>query len=490
MTRQAEPLAGVPLHNIEIEQGLLGALLLRNSNFDVLAGKLQAEHFFEPLHQTIFSEIARKVGLGEAATPLTVRGSLPVDFTVAGMSASQYLARLAAEATVAMNVPAFADNVMQYKAAREHVFNAREMIDGCLGGTPVDEALKVFHDNAEAVRNGYLGPGVRDTSAILDDVMESAVERMGAVLRNEPLAGGLATGLEDLDVALGGLQRANLVIIAARPSMGKSSLMVSVSRQMALSGYGVGVMSLEMDKVSIGARYAADHAFDPRYIIAYNSMFNGQIGKLGAETIANAAADLRGRRPGIEFDFANGMTVAQLTGSVRRMASKLALRKQTLDVLFIDYLKFVKASDRYFGKRNEEVAETIAALRSLARMLNCCIVLFHQLNREVEKVGDKRPSLEHLRESGAAEEDADVVILLFRQAYYIERSGRLTDPDQGKADAARAELDRCKFDLELIVAKQRMGPVQDVKVYCDVSTSTVRSPAPEIFRGPPIEAFR
>jgi replicative DNA helicase len=140
-------LAGVPLHDIEIEQGLLGALLIANVNFDVVAGKLQPEHFFEPLHHVIFAEIARKIALGEPATPLTARGALPATLDIAGMSSDRYLARLAAEATIGMNVPHFADTVMQYKAARENVLNARDLLDGRLGGIPIDEALRISITN-------------------------------------------------------------------------------------------------------------------------------------------------------------------------------------------------------------------------------------------------------------------------------------------------------------------------------------------------------
>lgn len=466
-----DPLAGVPLHSIEIEQGLLGALMLHNVDFDVVAGKLQPEHFFEPLHQVIFAEIARKIGLGEPATPLTIRGALPAEMDIAGLTPNQYLARLASNSVVTHNVPAFADNIVQLSIARTHVLNARDLVDGCLGGVPIDEALRAFHDTSEATRNGYLGPGLRDTSSTIMDTMKTTIERLGAAIRNEPTALGMPTKILELDRIIGGLARGTLVVMAGRPGMGKSSVMVSLARQMAVAGYGMGIQSLEMDKNSIGVRMLTDHIYDPAHVIQYNALIRGGVTEEEGHRLASESYGLHDLP--IEFDFATSMTVAEVAGSARRMASKLELRGKTLDVLWIDYLKFIKATSRYMGQKHYEIGEITAALKGLSRILNCCIVLFHQLNREVEKTGDRRPGMEHLRESGDVEQDADLIVLLFREAYYIDRSGDLAKEEK-KAEAA-LKLADLQFDLDMIVAKQRMGPAADAKVFCDVRTSSVRS---------------
>jgi replicative DNA helicase len=472
--KRPDPLAGVPLHNIEIEQGLLGALMLHNTNFDVVAGKLQPEHFFEPVHQALFAEIARKIGLGEPATPLTVRGAFPNAMDLGGLSINQYLARLAAESTVAMNIPYFADTTMQYSAVREHVLNARDLVDGCLGGVPVDEALKIFHDQSEATRNGFLGPGLRDTSATMEQTVEAAFDRMTAAVNNEPMALGLPTCIAELDKIIGGLVRGNLVVIAGRPGMGKSTVMCSVGRQVALQGYGVGIISLEMDQVQIGYRLLTDHAYNPAERIPYTAIVKGHLTTRDQEVLTLSGRDLKETAP-IEFDFATSMTVAEVAATARRMAARLAKRGRGLDLLMIDYLKFIKATNRYAGIKHYEIGEITAALKGLARILNCCVVLFHQLNREVEKTGDKRPGMEHLRESGDVEQDADLIILLYREGYYIDRSGDLANPE--KEAIAKAAKQRVEFDLDMIVAKQRMGPAADVKVFCDITTSSLRSRA-------------
>jgi replicative DNA helicase len=291
----------------------------------------------------------------------------------------------------------------------------------------------------------------------------------------------IPTGLVDLDALIGGLHRSHLVVVAGRPGMGKSTVMVSVGRQIAeRRKYGVGIISLEMDEVSIGSRMATDRAYDPSCRIAYNSMINGSISPRHQQIITNATFDLRALP--IEFDFASSMTVAEIAGSARRMAAKLAKKGVTLDVLMIDYLKFIKATARYAGQKHYEIGEITAGLKALARMLNCCVVLFHQLNREVEKTAERRPGMEHLRESGDVEQDADVVILLYREAYYIDRSGdRHRDDGDPKKVEAEAKMAQVRFDLDLIVAKQRMGPAKDVRVFCDIGSSVVRSPRPPPF---------
>lgn len=484
-----DPLKGAPIHRIDIEQELLGALLLHNVNFDAVAGKLQPEHFFEPLHQTIYQEIARRVGLGEPATPLTVRGALPTEMDISGLTINQYLAGLAANATIGLVVPAYADEVVQLKIARENILNARDLWDGWTNGVPIAEALRTFNDLSEATRNGYLGPGLRDTSSTILDTMHKAIKRMGAAMRKEPTALGMSTGIAELDKVVGGLARGNLVVIAGRPGMGKSSVMVSLARQMALAGYGMGIQSLEMDEIAIGYRMVTDQAYDPAHRIAYNTLIRGSINDDEAEIITAASYQLHGVP--IEFDFATTMTVAEVAGSARRMASKLEKKGKALDVLWIDYLKFIKATSRYAGQKHYEIGEITAALKGLSRILNCCIVLFHQLNREVEKTDGRRPGMEHLRESGDVEQDADLIMLLYRESYYIDRSGELANPL--KEVEAKRKKSEVEFDLDIIVAKQRMGPAADVKVFCDVSTSSVRSRAavhPAFAREPDVPAFR
>jgi replicative DNA helicase len=482
MNQLPDQLAGVPLHDISLEQELLGALLLRNDDFDVVAA-LQPDHFYEPLHRALFDEMRRKFTRGEPATPLTVRGALPNPLEVAGVTAEQYLARLAQLAAPSAHVPHFADLVMHYAAAREYVFNTQELVGACTAGTPIDEAVRVFRDTLEVISSGSLGHGLRDTSASPAEVMDAGIARMTAAVNDDPKAGVIPTGLDELDEVIGGLRRGSLVVVAGRPGMGKSTFMVSTARQIAASGYGVGILSMEMDQPSLALRMMADHVF-PRERIAYSAAETGRrITVPEQETLVEAKYEIQ-EMP-FECDFARRLTVAEVRGVARKMDAKLRkkaqkmdakLRKKgaSLDVLFIDYLKFISATDHYRGQRHYEIGEITAALRQLAMELNVCVVLLCQLNREVEKLDDRRPRLDHLRESGDIEQDADAVLLLYRDAYYL----RMAAADPAKKADAELRLSQVKFDLEINIAKQRQGPTRTVTVFCDVATSAIRSPRP------------
>lgn len=472
------------LHDVETEIALLGTLILRNPSFDAVAGKLKPEHFFEPLHQTIFMEIERRLALGEPATPLTIKSCLPADIDIMGMSATQYLAKLAARAGGSSSVLTFADKLAHLRAIRDHIHNGFDL--GAVvaaGSMPVDEALRIYHDQVETIRMGHLGPGMRDTARSVEEVMRATAERMVAALQGVTTTLGVPTGLAELDGLTGGFQRGDLVIVAGRPGMAKSSLALSMARQSAVLGHGIGFLSLEMGEPAVGVHLATDHLYE-RYPVAYTNIWRGEISDKIAAEIEEAGHEV-GKLP-IEFDFAPSITTAEISSKARRMAAKLEQSHGVkLETMYIDYSKFVKASDRYAGQNVLEIGEITAMCRTVAKQMDCAVVLLHQLNREVEKTVEKRPSLEHLRGSGEVEQDADVVILLYRPAYYLVRSGDLRSQNDEVRMAAQIAHDRDAYRLDLIVAKQRMGPADDVSVFCDVASSAIRSPAPNPMPAPP-----
>jgi replicative DNA helicase len=476
-----DPLLSVPPHDLSIEQELLGALLCNNASCDVV-GALQPAHFYEPLHQTIFVELRRQVARGQRASPLTVRGALPNPCDIAGLTAEQYLARLAALQTPTVCVPQYADLVMHYAMAREYLGAARELASGCARGTPIDEALKIFRNDVEVTGNGYLTFSQRDTVMSHAEVLDAGIARMTAAVNDDPKSGVIPTGLADLDALIGGLRRTNLVIVAGRPGMGKSTFLISTSRQIATTGkFGVGILSMEMDAPTVGLRSLADRVF-PRARIAYNAADTGRVTVSQQETLIDGRYESHALP--IEYDFARYLTVPEVRASARRLAARLAKKGISLDILFIDYLKFIGGTDRYRGNRTYEVGEITAGLRQLAMELNVCIVLLCQLNRESEKLEDKRPRLDQLRESGDIEQDADLVILMYREGYHLEMElaalakSELTEEEAARKADLKSKLSRVEFELELNVAKQRMGPRGPVLVFCDMSTSSLRSPRP------------
>jgi replicative DNA helicase len=275
---------------------------------------------------------------------------------------------------------------------------------------------------------------------------------------------GVSTGLRDLDRAIGGLQPGRLTILAGRPGMGKSLVGGNIARAVAAAGYGCVFHSMEMGKEEIGARIIADQAFTRDSPISSKAIFEGALRPQHREMVERAAEAVAALP--LVLDTTSNLSVAEIIARARRTADEMKARGQRLHVVVLDYLKFIKASERYRGQRHYEVGEITAGLKSLAKDLNICVVMLAQLNRAVETRADKRPELSDLRESGDIEADADVVLLLFREAYYLK----------DKTDAeSQARLMCCENDLEIIVAKSRMGAVGTVRVFCHPAASAIRN---------------
>jgi replicative DNA helicase len=231
----------------------------------------------------------------------------------------------------------------------------------------------------------------------------------------------------------------------------------------AAAGYGCALHSLEMGREEIGARIVADQAFTPASPISAKWIFEGTLHdtqRIAVERSAEAVAALP-----LTIDTSAALSVAEIVARARTTSDEMKARGHRLHVLLIDYLKFVRASERYRGQRVYEVGEITAGLKALAKDLGICVVLLAQLNRAVETRSDKRPELSDLRESGDIEADADVVLLLYREAYYLKDK---MDPE------SQARLLACEFALEIIVAKSRMGAVGVVETYCHPGASAIR----------------
>lgn len=246
---------------------------------------------------------------------------------------------------------------------------------------------------------------------------------------------------------------------------------VSISRQSAIAGHGVGFYSLEMVRDQIGARFISDHVFQHGdHALSSGQILNGKVSERQAEDTMEGAKSFA-ELP-IEIDDSSSMTVGEVTARTRSLADKFARKGRKLDLIIIDYLKFVRASDRYKGQRHYEVGEISSGLKGLAKDLGIAVVLLAQLNREVEKRANKRPELSDLRESGDLEADADVVIFLYREAYYLQAN----EPAPGSEEHLKWQDDmaRCHNKLEMIIAKQRMGPTGSVEVFCHPGASALR----------------
>lgn len=402
-------------HNVEVEQALLGALLINNDAV-LYAEGLRQDHFFEPLHAKIFCEILRQIGLGQAVSPLTVKSAFPTDIQVVGeLTIPRYLARLAAEATTVINVRDYAKFIIDFWELRQIVLLGEDICDSSEKYSPPDELVVVTRARIDEIRAGGTSL-TREPARPLGAATTGVIERMQDIMRSGVSATGIITGLAPLDRILGGLQLADLVIGAGRPGMGKTTFAGSIARAVAKTGeHGVGFFSLEMPERHIGARFLADEAFTERDPIHYTSIVRGDLGGDRAtqdarhERLVSATRNLNNYP--LILDCSSGLTVGDVYARTRAMAAKLEKQyKRRLSLLVVDYLKFVRPSDRYRGQRVQEVGEITAAFKTLAKDLNICVLLLSQLSRAVESRQDKRPELADLRDCLAGDSlvaDAD-----------------------------------------------------------------------------------
>lgn len=472
--------------NIEAEQAVLGALLMNNEVFHYL-GDLQPSHFFEPLHQCLFTEAKRQHEAGLFVSPLTLKDSFPdVGAWPGGLKISHYLARLAAEGITSSPVhvesySAQIQNLAQLRAMSDVLYRlvtARESLEA------PDIAMREAYDKIDLIRTGGEYKTRLITTTTVGEAALSVMETMQAQLAGTKPVCTALTGISALDKITGGFKPGELIICAGRPSMGKSSLGSSIARGAAagvvdgngeIRQAGTAFFSLEMPRELITARLLADQAFDTHDPIHYTAITKADLG------IKRELQDSRHQRlveaqialnkmPFI-LDTSPKLSIGELAAKSRAIAGRL--RKDynaPLGLIVVDYLKFITAPDRYRGQMAYEIGEISAALKGLARELNCAVLLLAQLNRQVEQRADKRPELSDLRASGDLESDADVVMLLFREAYYLRNN-----PNVASDPALEHKLSLCENSLEIIIAKQRMGPTGSVSVYCNMACSAVRS---------------
>ena len=462
---------------IEIEQGLLGAILSGGDHRGTLS-QLEPEYFIEPVHAAIF-DAARAAQASYGATDLPVVSRLiPAELRQqvradAQLDLDQYLARMVSNT---MFDTANAGNAV--KAVK------RQWARVSLGGecrALADAAANPSTDPAELVRNlvartdeiaSHLRAGTRARTR--QTISEAAAEALEAAVeaRNRKGLTGITTGLVDIDRATGGFQRRDLIIIAARPGMGKTTIGTSIARKAAASGVGVAFFSLEMDNAKLGARFVSDLAHEAGARIPYQDLIAGRIGE-GMEQDARAALEQYRNLP-FWTDDASGITVSELRAKTERMLEDAAQAGTPLGMVLVDHLGKIRPSARYAGNRANEVGETTDALKALAREYDLAVVLLSQLNRGVEGRDDKRPQLMDLRDSGNIEQDADAVMFLYREAYYLERA----EPADFDARIEwLAKLERAARKAELSIAKQRNGPTNTIDLFVDIACSAVRNAA-------------
>ncbi len=452
-------------HNVEAEQALIGAILVNNEAFYRVSDFLEAAHFYEPTHQKIFEIIATLIRSGKIATPITLKTFLPADTDLGGMTVAQYLARLAAEATSIINAEDYGRTIYDLAIRRTLVLIGEDMVNIAYDA-PVDMAPRTQIEDAErrlyelAEQGRYDGGFQR-----FSDALVTAVDMAANAYKRDGSLSGLATGLVDLDRMMGGLQASDLLVLAGRPGMGKTALATNIAFNVAkayraeaepdgrlktVDGGQVGFFSLEMSAEQLATRILAEQSGIASYKIR-----RGDITEHEFTHLAEVARELQSLP--FYIDETGGISISQLAARARRLK-----RQRGLDLLVVDYIQLLSGSGKKSDNRVQEVTEITTGLKALAKELAVPIIALSQLSRQVENREDKRPQLSDLRESGSIEQDADVVVFVYREEYYVKNK----KPREGTPEfiAWMAEMEQAVGKAEIIIGKQRHGPTGTVEV--------------------------
>ena len=460
----AEPVYRTPPLNIEAEQALLGAILVNNDAFDRVSDFLKAEHFIEEFHRRIYEIAGSLIRAGKLASPITLKTFLG-EHDLGGVTVPQYLARLAAEATTIINANDYGRTIHDLAVRRELIQIGEDVVnvayDAPVDSSPrdqIEEAERRLYSIAEGGRYDGGFQRFSDAMKIALDMAAKAYERDGHL-------SGLATGMIELDKQMGGLQASDLIVLAGRPGMGKTALATNIAFNIAkayrgetrpdgtmqtLDGGVVGFFSLEMSSEQLATRIIAEQSGVASYKIR-----RGDITERDFHFVSEAVREMQA----IPFyiDQTGGISIAQLTARARRLK-----RQRGLDLLVIDYIQLLSGSKSRGDNRVQEITEITTGLKALAKELNVPVLALSQLSRQVEQRDDKRPQLSDLRESGSIEQDADVVMFVYREAYYLKnKEPKLNTPEH---IVWQDEMDKVERVAEVIVGKQRHGPTGTIKL--------------------------
>lgn len=450
--------------NIEAEQALIGAILVNNDAYYVVHDFLKPDHFFEPIHKEIFEKTSEMIRMGKIANPVTIKTFLAARDKIGDMTVAQYLARLAAEATTIINTLDYGRAVYDLALRRSLIGIGEEMVNLAFDA-PLDMEPKVQIEEAERrlftlAETGRYDGGFQSFT----DAVTAAVQMATAAKDRDGGLSGISTGIMAMDRRLGGLQPSDLIILAGRPAMGKTSLATNIAFNIAAAyepaeqadgsfkaknGGVVGFFSLEMSAEQLATRIISEQTE-----ISSSKIRRGQINDQELTKLI-ACSEMMQRLP-LYIDQTGGISIAQLSARARRLK-----RQRGLDVMVIDYVQLMQGSSKASAQnRVQEITEITTGLKALAKELSVPIIALSQLSRQVESREDKRPQLSDLRESGSIEQDADVVMFVYRDEYYLANR----EPKPGTEEHLKWEqaLNEARGKAEVIIAKQRHGPTATV----------------------------
>jgi replicative DNA helicase len=465
-------------HNTEAEQALLGAILVNNAAYGRVSDFLAPEHFYNPAHQRIYAAIARLIERGQIADPVTLKGSFDQDGVLAEIGGTQYLGRLAASVVTIINAGDYGRAIYDGFLRRQLIEIGTETVNDSYAHE-IDLEARQLIELAEKKLFDLATSGTADGGFVtFRQAMRDAAAMAQLAFKRSGKTSGVSTGFEGINDLLGGLHPSDLIILAGRPSMGKTALATNIAFNVAKAfraGHGpagemapedggvVGFFSLEMSSEQLATRMLAEESGVPG-----DKIRKGEVGHEEFDRFVQASMKLESIP--LFIDDTPALTISAVRTRARRLK-----RQHGLHLIVVDYLQLLQASAKVGGEQNrvQEISEITRGLKALAKELDVPVIALSQLSRAVEQREDKRPQLSDLRESGSIEQDADVVMFVYRDEYYLNRAKPSQHADESKEKYdLRYEnwFNRCRDSAgkaEVIIGKSRHGPIGTVTLHFD-----------------------
>ena len=469
-------------HAPEAEQALIGALLYDNEVYHQVEALVKPEHFYNPIHRRVYESISSLISTGRLADAIVLKNRFSQDETLADIGGVEYLALLLDMAAPGTSAPEYAKLIFDMAMRRELIRLGQQMSTKAADLVSEEEPSQQIVDAEGALFNLAEIGGTQTGFVSFQNALLQSIEMANAAYARDGSLSGMSTGLMDLDAQLGGLHKSDLIILAGRPSMGKSSLAANIAFHAAkayksetdasgvkktTSGGVVALFSLEMSAEQLATRLLAEQSGISSFRIR-----RGDITKDQYERVREAATEIN--QIPLFIDDTGGLSIGGLAARCRRLK-----RLHGLDLIVVDYLQLLTGGNKMKSSDNrvQEVSLITQQLKAIAKELNVPVVALAQLSRAVEQRDDKKPQLADLRESGSIEQDADVVMFVFRKSYYLARQM----PEEGSDEFIKWQDEMEKYErvAEVIVGKQRHGPIGSVFLSFEAELTKFGNLAPE-----------
>jgi len=442
--------------NIEAEQTILGSILENNELFDEITDEINEDHFHDAIHQKIYKIISNLISKGLLANPITIKNFFNNNQELIEIGGLEYLLKLTKVSTTKNQIKHYSKLLSDLYIRRQLIKISEETLEESKNKELEISGTNIL-ENTERKLFKIAERGEFQRSFVtFKDALKETIDMATAAYKNDQGIVGVPSGLTDLDDRLGGLHKQDLIIIAGRPSMGKTALATNIAFNAAENiqkkdkKTSVAFFSLEMSSEQLSTRILSEQSR-----IKSNDIRRGKINQEDFEKFIEASKNLENLP--LHIDDTPAITISALSNRARRLK-----RKQGLDLIVIDYIQLMKSS----GYKNEgrvlEIGQITQGLKALAKELNVPVLALSQLSRQVEQRDDKKPQLADLRESGSIEQDADVVMFVFREQYYLEKQ----EPKLGTAEHVewQEKMNQVHNQAEIIIGKQRHGPTGLIKL--------------------------